>query len=187
MSYGVRSPASVAAIGHLVEIDDRHHEPLRRRREVSWEAELGEVVTGAGLVVGFGEARPVEARVQHDSGREGVYVVHHGAPVNAVQQVAGGDVVVQVVAVFHAVVVPEVVEELVAVADVVVEAAEFAVEYVAADGVGQIVLVAVPLASLIGQRNEAEQVLGDRAQAGWWGSRCSRRACAIRGCRSARR
>src|SRR5262249_53275402 len=136
------------------QIDGWQYQPLRRRGERTGESQLREVESNARLIVGLGKAGPVQPRVDYHGRRNRVDVVHHTAPVDAVQQISessgNAGAAKPVAAVFHTVIVAEVVEELVAVADVVIEPAQLTVKHVGAGARSVVILDAVFGARLIG-------------------------------------
>src|SRR5439155_4785343 len=121
-------PPVVAEIRVTSAADDREAEPRRGGGQRRRKAQLREVEAIAGCAPPLDVAGPVKPRVQHGAGIEGIDVVHSGAPVRLDQQRPGRNVAEYLVSGMVAIIVAEVMEELVPAADVEIDAAQFAVE-----------------------------------------------------------
>ncbi len=131
----IATGVSKVAEGVVRKIDTRKHILRAAALQRCGQAERCEVESVRRADVAFNKAIPVEARIDEQRGRDGVDVVEQHAPIDAAQEVARDDVVVAIATVLNAIVLPHVEEELVAVRNVVVDAADVAGEVVAANGV----------------------------------------------------
>src|SRR5262249_38867347 len=130
--------AIATAVAQLVEpAYVRHWEDQLPRRggHISRQPKRGGVESVAGPAVAFNEACPIQSQIHDCRWIEGVNVIQHRALVDAAQEIAGRNVEEPVTAVLNPVVMPEIPEQLVPVADIEVQPADFAVESVAPHGV----------------------------------------------------
>ncbi len=160
--------AARAQPGEAVEVDLGEVGMRGGRKQRFGESESREVKPVAVSFSQFAVLQEIETHVQDQRWGESVNVVERGAPVDLIENRAGGVIAGERAASFEqTIVVPEVIEQLMPVADIEIEATKLVVERIELTRSADVIVIrAVHIAGIVRQVDVIQDVPGDRADLG---------------------